>query len=321
MRRTWICPAMVILMLAVGGGPVFAAGVVYWTNKGDDDPSICRGDMDGIGPYEVLLDRNNGLDEPRGLGLDVAAGKMYWTDAGTGKIQRANLDGTDVTDLVPDGNGFLADLELDLDAGKMYWSDVGYGAIRRANLDGTDVQDVCSGAYTPYYLELDTAGGKIYWGEAQNTMIHRVNMDGTGEIEDVVTGLVQVRDVGLDLAEGMIYWNDRNSYKVQRTRLDGSGNIEDLYTFIPQEGKPHGMALDLDAGMIYWTDTRRDLKWIIRGSMDGEMGGLHPPEVLYSGQDDPWDIELHVIPEPSTFVLSMAGLIGILAGTWRSRRG
>jgi hypothetical protein len=30
----------------------------------------------------------------------MARQKLYWTDAGTGKIQRANLDGTGVEDLV-----------------------------------------------------------------------------------------------------------------------------------------------------------------------------------------------------------------------------
>ena len=35
----------------------------------------------------------------------VAGGKMYWTDAGTGKIQRANLDGTGVEDLVSRSSG------------------------------------------------------------------------------------------------------------------------------------------------------------------------------------------------------------------------
>jgi len=30
----------------------------------------------------------------------VAGGTMYWTDAGTGKIQRAKLDGSGVEDLV-----------------------------------------------------------------------------------------------------------------------------------------------------------------------------------------------------------------------------
>ena len=32
--------------------------------------------------------------------LDMARGKMYWTDSGTEKIQRANLDGSNGENLV-----------------------------------------------------------------------------------------------------------------------------------------------------------------------------------------------------------------------------
>ena len=44
-----------------------------------------------------------GLQSPRGLALDAEGGKLYWTDSGTGKIQRANLDGSEVEDLVTEG--------------------------------------------------------------------------------------------------------------------------------------------------------------------------------------------------------------------------
>ena len=43
------------------------------------------------------------MDEPYDIALDVADGKIYWTDAGTNKIQRANLDGSQVEDLVTAG--------------------------------------------------------------------------------------------------------------------------------------------------------------------------------------------------------------------------
>ena len=294
------------------------AGTVYWTDKGTDygRAAIYRGGMDGSTPRETLLDTSDGLIEPRGLGLDVAAGKMYWTDASTGKIQRANLDGSGAEDLLT-GRPFVGDLELDLAAGKMYWSQLGtisLGGIFRANLDGTDLQTVRGGLSSPYYLELDVPGGNVYWAELTNTMIHRMNLDGSGTIDNVVTGLTRVREVGLDTAAGMIYWNDRDSHKVQRRPLDGSGPIEDLYTFIPQSGKPHGMALDLDAQMIYWTDTQ--LRWLMRGATDGSS----TPQVLYSGMDSPWDIELDVVPEPSTLVLSLAGLLTLLLYAGRVRR-
>lgn len=40
-----------------------------------------------------------------GQGAAVAGGKMYWTDAGSSKIQRANLDGTGVEDLISRSSG------------------------------------------------------------------------------------------------------------------------------------------------------------------------------------------------------------------------
>jgi len=294
--------------------PALPAGQIYWTDKGDRMPGIYRGDMDGAGEYEVLLDEDNGMIEPRGLGLDLDGGRIYWTDAGSGKIQRADLDGKAVEDLVVTGNVFLADIELDLRAGKMYWSDTGLGAIRSADLNGDNVADVRTSLNAPYYLELTES--HIYWAELDNSVIHRMNRDGSGAVVDVVTGQDRVRDMRVDPAGNMIYWNDRDLHVVRRAPLDG-GSTQTLYAFpSPQEGKPHGMNLDLDAGMIYWTDTRRDLKWVARGSIDGSTAY----EVLYDGLDDPWDIEL-VVPEPSTLVLAIAGLIGMFAfGCWRRKR-
>ena len=49
----------------------------------------------------------SGLDKPNGLALDVADGKMYWADAGTDRIQRANLDGSNVEDLVSSADGLV----------------------------------------------------------------------------------------------------------------------------------------------------------------------------------------------------------------------
>ncbi|UCG32108.1 MAG: thrombospondin type 3 repeat-containing protein, partial [Phycisphaerales bacterium] len=44
-----------------------------------------------------------GLSSPGGIALEPAAGKMYWADFVAAKIQRANLDGTGVEDLVTTG--------------------------------------------------------------------------------------------------------------------------------------------------------------------------------------------------------------------------
>ena len=46
------------------------------------------------------------------------ADKMYWTDTGTDKIQRASLDGSNVEDLVTSGLGSPRGIALDVAAGR-----------------------------------------------------------------------------------------------------------------------------------------------------------------------------------------------------------
>ena len=57
-----------------------------------------------------------------GVTLAAGASKMYWTDFGTNKIQRANLDGSSVEELVT-GLSVPIGIALDVSGGKMYWTD------------------------------------------------------------------------------------------------------------------------------------------------------------------------------------------------------
>ena len=58
-----------------------------------------------------------------GLQAAVAGGKMYWTDLGIKKIQRVNLNGTGLEDLVTKGLGVPRGIAVDVAGGKMYWTD------------------------------------------------------------------------------------------------------------------------------------------------------------------------------------------------------
>ncbi len=89
-----------------------ASGEMYWTDWGTE--KIQRANLDGSNVQDLIT---RGLDSPGDIALDVAGGKMYWahTDWNSateeftnGKIQRANLDGSDVENLItgldiPDG--------------------------------------------------------------------------------------------------------------------------------------------------------------------------------------------------------------------------
>ncbi len=168
-----------------------------------------------------------GQGTPRGLALDGVAGKLYWADYGTDKIQRSNLDGTEVEDVI---TGLHSPLGLALDgvAGKLYWADYGTDKIQRSNLDGTEVEDlITSGLRVPRGLALDASAGKLYWSDSGTDKIQRATLDGT-EVEDVIaSGLDVPRGLALDAGAGKLYWSDSGTDKIQRVNLDGSG-VEDV---------------------------------------------------------------------------------------------
>ena len=112
---------------------------------------IEQANLDGSSPLVIVT----GLDAVSGIGVDPEGGKIYWSDYVADKIQRANLDGTNVQNLVtkyptdppadplpPPVLGAPWALAVDTDQGKVYWTDTVLDRMMRANLDGTNVETV-----------------------------------------------------------------------------------------------------------------------------------------------------------------------------------
>ena len=188
------------------------------------DGKVQRANLDGSSPEALVT---TGLVNPQGIALDVAGGKMYWTDSGTGgpnaleddKIQRANLDGSNVETLLTFQN-FLRvprGIALDVAGGKMYWTDIVRDRIRRANLDGTEPEDILNTrtfggqslagpATAPRDIALDLTSDppKMYWVDAGTSNVNdgkvwRANLDGSSPEALVTTGLVNPQGIALML--------------------------------------------------------------------------------------------------------------------------
>lgn len=136
-----------------------AAGKMYWTNT--FLLKIQRADLSGSNVEDLLTIAEPDL-YPRGIALDLTAGKMYWTLLDIpfgkipGKIQRANLDGSEIEDLVARDIPFVdcpSRIALDIRAGKMYWTNPGF-QILRANFDGSGQEDIIAAA-SPRGIALD----------------------------------------------------------------------------------------------------------------------------------------------------------------------
>jgi len=213
-----------------------------------------------------------------------STGKIYWTDGGTNKIQRADLDGSNVEDLVTSGLSGPRGIDVDLFNGKMYWTDNGADNIRRANLDGSNIEDlITTGLRDPVGIALDLLNGKMYWTDSRNDKIQRANLDGS-IIEDLVTtGLIQPQEIDLDLLNGKMYWTDRGSDKIQRANLDGS-NVEDLIT--TGLNNPSYIALDSLSGKMYWTDIGSNK--IQRANLDGS----NVEDLITTGLNGPFGISV-----------------------------
>ena len=237
----------------------------------------------GCGPGQAALELRRASDQAvlRTYTFNVSgAVKMYWIDADSRKIQRANLDGSNVEDLVT-GLNLPLGIALDVAGGKMYWTDKGTDIIHRADLDGSNVEDLVTGLREPRRVALDLAGGKIYWADATTDKIQRADLDGS-HIEDLVTGLAEPRGLALDVSGGKMYWTDRSAKKIQRANLDGS-HIEDLITELRE---PVGLTLDVAGRKIYWADSTTDR--IQRANYDGS----HIEDLVTTGLREPRGLAL-----------------------------
>ena len=138
-------PILVAMLILATTTSVFAQ-VRYFIQGGDTNGKIVRSNLDGTSIETIV----GGLSNPRDFALDLAGGKVYWTEHGSGipvvpfppAIRRCNLDGTgDVEDLVL-GISKPTAIALDLVEEKLYFTTNAKAAIYRANLDGSDFEEV-----------------------------------------------------------------------------------------------------------------------------------------------------------------------------------
>jgi hypothetical protein len=237
---------------------------------------------------KVLVSEGKRL--PDGIVVDTEAGHLYWTNMGIptandGSIERANLDGSNVTHVVPPGGTFTPkQLQLDEKNRKLYWCDREGMRVMRANLDGSNIEtliDTSEGDTRPgkvikkwcVGIALDVEGGKLYWTQkgsdnAGEGRIFRASLEipkgqsaaNRKDVELLYDGLPEPIDLELDLANRTMYWTDRGDpprgNTVNRAPMDpsqGHGKREPVVIFDHlMEGI--GIALDLKGGRMFLTD-------------------------------------------------------------------
>ncbi|MEW6252108.1 MAG: hypothetical protein AB1716_15830 [Planctomycetota bacterium] len=207
------------------------------------------------------------------VGLEVDAGKIYWTHGSTpGLIRRANLDGS-AQELVASNLKIPRGAAIDPVGGKIYWSAAppegnAAGLILRRNLDGSGATEEVY-RVTPYdpvgskvgRPTVDAANGYVYFGT--NGAVKRVNLDGPPfVVHTVATGGSTITRVQLDTASNCLYWIDSDTISdcVVRVALDDSdfAVVLDSTPGVFGSSGLSDLALDLAGGKLYLADEIRD---------------------------------------------------------------
>jgi DNA-binding beta-propeller fold protein YncE len=225
---------------------------------------------------------------PDGLTVDIAAGHLYWTNMGNpkmndGSIVRSDLDGGNITTIVPPGGTFTPkQIEFDKKSGRLYWSDREGMRVMRCNLDGSQIETLVQTGHTEadrldarnwcVGIAVDVDGGKFYWTQkgadnAGEGRICRANIEApTGEtpanrtdIELLFENLPEPIDLDLDLTKRMLYWTDRGDpprgNTVNRAPMDQTHKhpVEPEIVF-SHLMEAIGLCLDINGGRMFITD-------------------------------------------------------------------
>src|SRR6266853_774728 len=194
---------------------------------------------------------SEGRKLPDGIVVDVSAGHLYWTNRGNpsandGSIDRCDLDGGNITNIVPSGRTFTPkQLQLDDKNKKLYWSDREGMRIMRANLEipkgqtaanRKDIETLYDGLPEPIDLDLDLKNRVMYWTDRgdppRGNTVNRAPMDVTPgarkDPEIIFNHLMEGIGLALDLKNNRIFMTDLGG-SAYSANLDGSNKKNVLF--------------------------------------------------------------------------------------------
>uniref|UniRef100_A0A8C2IBE8 Low density lipoprotein receptor-related protein 2a n=1 Tax=Cyprinus carpio TaxID=7962 RepID=A0A8C2IBE8_CYPCA len=215
--------------------------IVYWTvlGRGSEFGAIKRAymttfDDHGNNPVKEVDLNLRYISSPDGIAVDWIGGHIYWTDAGTNRIEVAKLDGRYRKWLIHSDLDQPASIVVSPSLGKMFWSDWGRKPkIETAWMDGQHREVLLDEDLGwPTGLALDYLNeNRIYWCDSKENIIESMKADGTDR-QIIISG-----DIGhpysLDVFEGHVYWTTKEKGEVWKKDKFGKGDKVKVLTINP----------------------------------------------------------------------------------------
>lgn len=317
------CLVVALAALLVAQTAPLDAASIYYSEVGFGD-SVSRHEAIptvAAGSNTTLISLPGGTRDPRGLAVDKVNGKIYYGDGLS--IARMNLDGSSPTTIITLATA-PGDIEVDPASGKIYYSTLFAGAgngIYSANLDGSGVTTIqtnalLAAALAPatvtvndvYNLSIDASSSLLYWTADDGGVAGRIGLNvsslGGGGVSQLFVGTSRgdsIDRMDIDFGAGDVYYTvGSGTDEVRRSTLSGGG----LTTLVSGIGRPGAIALDsINDEMFFFVGGR-----LYQRELDGTaisdkliLGGS-----LFAASD------IQVVPEPATWILASAGLLGLL---------
>lgn len=224
---------------------------------------------------------------PDGITIDSANNHMYWTNMGpnfktnSGSIERADLDGSNRTTIIPSGTvGVFTPKQITIakKSQKIYWCDREGMKVMRANLDGSDVEVLIDTGRTEedrldqtkwcVGIAVDEARGFFYWtqkgpSKGKKGRIFKAPIKGAPgaypdkrwDVEVVFDNLPEPIDLEFDQDSQTLYWTDRGDppkgNTLNRAAVGMNGQAQILAKRLHET---IGLALDVEGDVVYVTD-------------------------------------------------------------------
>uniref|UniRef100_A0A3Q3IDS7 Low-density lipoprotein receptor-related protein 4 n=1 Tax=Monopterus albus TaxID=43700 RepID=A0A3Q3IDS7_MONAL len=198
--------------------------------------------------YTLLL---NNLENAIALDFHHSRELVFWSDVTLDRIMKANLNGSNVEEVISTGLESPGGLAIDWIHDKLYWTDSGTSRIEVANLHGTHRKVLLwQNMEKPRAIALHPIEGKIYWTDWGNTpRIEYANMDGSNRRVIADTHLFWPNGLTIDYAGRRMYWVDAKHHVIERADLDGRNRKA-----VISQGLPHPFAITVFEDSLYWTD-------------------------------------------------------------------
>jgi Secretion system C-terminal sorting domain len=251
------------LLNGLGGayGIATTPSAAYWTEPNNKAIKIAY----NTGSAISTLITSSGI--PRGIVVD--GNYLYWTESGTNKIRGANINGTNIHDVLVTtvySPGFMA---MDFNTHTLYWLNESspFKSIMSCDISGNNVKTVVANITQAWSFAIDQSSHLIYWIDTGADSLEKADYSSTLPATHIkIAGGVShyTRGMAFDNAGSNLYWPDLSIDNILRYHIVGGAT--DILASAPYTqgmaiGSPLGLPIELVSFSATTTFLNAQLRW------------------------------------------------------------